>query len=144
MYLFLYLFLSFLPAQDLTLSSHTLIFDSFYDISYLEKVSSIFLAGEIEKATDTLNLLISIKNKDYTRSDIYAFLSCVSEKGISLKDASYKLTSKKRLVDFFIKMGCSYIDSKNKAYDFIKKNRVVQKENDLKLLNRIIWSYFKE
>lgn len=146
MLLFVYLLLSFLKAeeQSLTISSETLILNSFYDIYYIKDVSSIFFTTyTVENTTGTINILFSLKNKNYTRSDIYVFLSCIYERKIDLEEAVSRI-SKGNLINFLKSYGCSYIELKNKAYDFIRKSSEFQKSIDLDLLTRIVDTYFKE
>lgn len=147
MLFFLYFFCLVSNSQDLK-STSSYLTHSLYDISYSEKILNLFSQKcEIAKSSETINFLFSLKNMGYTRSDIYAFISCVCKNDVKLNDAFVLLKPKRNsYVSFkeFLKQNkCDYFSLKKEALKYLEREKNLHIESDLELVRKIIDKYFK-
>ncbi|MCX7698234.1 MAG: hypothetical protein N2114_02055 [Candidatus Goldbacteria bacterium] len=143
MLFFFILFILSCKIEANNVSTNSLITRSYYDINYLDEILKYFSQNCIEKSTNTLNSLISLKKIGYTRSDIYALIYCICERGIKFENFNLELKKNNinRLSSYFDSVGCSYIEFKKRYYIFLNGIYMELKNKDFNLLEEVIKKY---
>lgn len=137
------LFSVFLNPQDIISSTDVFLNHSFYDIDYNKRLIDEFSdCDSIKKTTTTLDTLIFLKKRGYSRTEVNAFILCVCEKKLDFSYLIQFLGKGKRLKTFIDKHGCDYKKTLDKAYEIKKK--IEDKKQDLNLLEKIFIKYFEK